>query len=181
MSGGMNFFEISKISKIAAIIVLAAGVGSVVCPPAKAQSATAVLEANPQLGDWQGIVQQAGLASAGSEGTYTVFALTNDGFDKLNAMWRNMLKAQGANRSIDRQRLQRIVRSQVLYGVHPPSDFAGKVTKLISVAGTPIIIDGTSPDSMTATMAYATGHLTGKPTVTDNAVVYPIEVTKVHR
>ena len=165
----------------AAVAVLFAGVGLASSPRAHAQNANTVMMSNSQLSEWAALVQNAGLGTAAATNQYTVFALTNDGFDKLNAMWRGLLKAQGSKNSIDRQRLQAIVRSQAVYGLHPASEFAGKVVTLQSVNGTPIVVDGTGSGALTTTMAYATGHQVGAPLTASNAIIYPIEVTNVHR
>jgi hypothetical protein len=96
-------------------------------------------------------------------------------------MWRGILKGQGANNSVNRQRLQAIVRSQAIFGLHPAAEFAGKVVTLQSVAGTPIVVDGTVAGQMKATMAYATGHEAGSALTASNAVIYPIVATDVHQ
>ncbi|HTI03335.1 MAG TPA: fasciclin domain-containing protein [Acidisoma sp.] len=170
-----------KIMMVAAAAALVFGGGLMAAPPARAQNAVSVMASNPQLSEWMSLVQNAGLGPAAATNQYTVFALTNDGFDKLNAMWRGILKGEGANKSVNRQRLQAIVRSQAVFGLHPASEFAGKVVTLQSVAGTPIVVDGTVEGQMKATMAYATGHQDGAPLTASNAVIYPIVATDVHQ
>ena len=169
------------VQKAVAALVLATGLGLVASPPVHAQNAVTLLQSNPEMSEWLHIVQLAGLVPAGSTNVVTVFALTNDGFDKLNAMWRGQLRPQGANKSVNYQLLQRIVRTQAVLGIHPPSEFSGKMTHLTSVAGTPITVDGTAANGLTTTMAYATGHVTGAPMTSSEAVIYPIEVSNVHQ
>jgi hypothetical protein len=41
---------------------------------------------DPQLSQWLYMVQYAGLIGPATTAQYTVFALTNDGFDRLNAV-----------------------------------------------------------------------------------------------
>jgi uncharacterized surface protein with fasciclin (FAS1) repeats len=168
---------LNAVGATAVLVAFAAGSAT----PSRAQNAVNVMASDPRLSEWMGLVQTAGLGSAAATNQYTVFAITNDGFDKLNAVWRGMLKAQGANSSPNFQRLQALVRSQAVFGLHPASEFAGKVVTLQSVAGTPIVIDGTVPSAMKTTMAYTTGHEDGAPLTASNAVIYPIVVSDVHR
>ncbi len=171
----------ANISKSLVIAALAAGLGSVAHAPAFAQNAATAMAMNPDLTEFTHIVQLAGLTQAAATNNVTVFAITNKGFDNINAMWRGVLTTPGANGSPNFQRMQRLARSQAIFGIHPPSEFMGKVTQVTSVAGTPITVDGSVQGKLTVTAAFTTGYLSGTPTTTSQAVIYPIEVTSVNR
>lgn len=174
----------SRHSKFLVAAAICVGMSSTLSISARAQEsqdAVTAMGSDPQLTDWLYLVQTAGLGGAASTAQYTVFALTNDGFDRLNALWKGMLRPQGTNKPVDPQVLQRVLRSQAVLGLHPPSEFAGKVVTLTSVNGTKITVDGTVPNALKMTMAYATGHQVAQPTVATNAIIYPVIVDNVHR
>ncbi len=169
-----------RYSKMVLAAAVCAGLGSVAAIPAHAQDAMTAMASNPQLSQWQSLVQFSGLGGKAATATFTVFALTDEGFDNLNGVWKGKLTQRGANQRIDRQLLQSVVRSQAVAGLYPPSAFAGKVTTLSSLNGTPIVVDGTGPNGLKITMAYATSHPEGPPIVADNAIIYPVLNDSVH-
>jgi hypothetical protein len=170
----------ASISKSLAVAAIAAGLGSMAHVSAYAQNAATVMASNPNLADWTHIVQLAGLNTAAATNTLTIFAVTNKGFENINTMWHGVLKSPGANGSPNFQRMARLVRSQAILGLHPQSDFTGKVVQLTSVAGTPITVDASEPGKVTVTAAYTTGYVTATPQVTTQAIIYPVETTSIH-
>jgi hypothetical protein len=137
------------------------------------------MASNPDLTEWTYIVQQAGLATAAATNTVTVFALTNKGFDQINAVWHGALKSPGASGSPKFQRMQQLVRSQAVLGLHPPSEFSGKTVTFTSVAGTPITVDGTVSGKLTIKTAHMTGEVNGTPMTSNQSVIYSIMASEV--
>lgn len=172
-------FQVS-VSKYIAAVILGAGIATAVSFSAHAQNAATAMASDPSLSEWTYIVGQAGLTTAAATNTVTVFAVTNEGFDQINAVWHGALKTPGATGAPNFQRMQELVRSQAVFGLHAPSEFAGKNVTLTSVAGTPITIDGTVAGKLTITMEHAVGSVEGTPITTSQAVIYPIVVSDVH-
>ena len=163
-----------------AIAALSMAGGVVTAHHAFAQNAFAVMASNADLSDWLGLVESAGLGGAAGNNEYTVFALTNEGFDQLNALLRGKLTQAGSNRPVDPQLLQEVVRTHVILGLHPASEFAGKTVTLTTAAGDPITVDGTDPTALKLTMRYATAHEVAPPIVADNAIIIPIVDDNAH-
>jgi uncharacterized surface protein with fasciclin (FAS1) repeats len=163
---------------VAAGFLLASG--TLFTRAAYAQDAFTVMASRPELSDWLGLVESAGLGGAAGTKTYTVFALTNEGYDNLNALLKGVLTQQGSNRPVNPQLLQTVVRTHVILGLHPPSEFAGKIVTLTTAAGDPIKVDGTTAGMLKLTMRYATAHEVGPPIIADNAIIIPIVDDNAH-
>jgi hypothetical protein len=160
--------------------LVAAGIGLALSGPAHAQNAATAMASNPDLTRWTYIVGVSGLKTAAATNAVTVFALTDKGFNDINAVWHGALTTPGASGSPNYQKMQQLVRSQAIMGLHPPSEFAGKKVTLTSVAGTPITVDGTTDGKLMIEMRYAPGEVSGTPMVSDQSVIYPIVASKVH-
>lgn len=172
-------FKINRLQSLllAGTAALALATGSI---PLRAQNAATAMQSDPNLTRWTHIVGVAGLMQGAATNAVTVFAITNEGFEKANAVWRNALRSPGAGGSPKFQKMQNFVRSQAVFGLHPMSEFAGKTVTLTSIAGTPITIDATNPAMITVTMAYVTATMSGRAITTSQAVIYPVIIDKVH-
>jgi uncharacterized surface protein with fasciclin (FAS1) repeats len=166
--------------KFVAAGVIAAGIASA-SVSAHAQNAVTLTGSDPSLSKWAHIVQLSGLTQAAQTNTVTVFAITNKGFDQVNGVYANALMSPGAMGSPHFMRMQSLVMSQAVLGLHPMSEFEGKVVALTSVGGTPIVIDGSTPGKLTIKMVYTTSELSGAPLTSDQAIIYPVVVSKVNR
>ncbi|MCB8882768.1 hypothetical protein ACELLULO517_21160 [Acidisoma cellulosilytica] len=175
----IRFFR-RNLSRTFAVAIVTAGLGLAGQGAAQAQNAATAMASNPDLSQWSYIVGQAGLKMAAATNPVTVFALTDKGFNDINAVWHGALKTPGASGSPNYQKMQQLVRSQAILGLHPPSEFDGKKVTLTSVAGTPITVDGTVQGKLTVEMKYATGAVSGMPMVSDQSVIYPIVASDVH-
>lgn len=168
----------SRLFTALAAIIVCAGFASTV--PAQAQNAARAMASDPNLSKWTQIVGMAGLMQGAATNEVTVFAITNEGFDKINGVWRNALSSPGSSGSPNFQRMQQLVRSQAIFGLYPMSTLTLKKTTLTSVAGTPITIDAMNPAHITVTMAHTTATISGNPIVTSQAVIYPVVVEQVN-
>ena len=171
----------NRIAKCAAAAVIAAGIGSVAGVSAYAQNAVTLTNSDSSLTQWAHIVQVAGLTQAGATNTVTVFAITNQGFDSVNKAYSNALTSPGASGSPNFQRMQALVKSQAVFGLHPMSDFTEKMVTLTSAAGTPITVDASNPAHITIKTKYISGTITGQPLVSSQAVIYPVDVDHVNQ
>lgn len=169
-----------NISKFLAAAVIAAGFGAAAIP-AHAQNAVTLTATDSGLSQWAHIVQLAGLVQAAQTNNVTVFAITNKGFDRVNKVYSNALMSPGSMGSPHFMRMQSLVMSQAVLGLHPMSEFDGKKVTLTSVAGTPLEIDGTTQGKLVIKGAYTTTELTGQPLTSSQAVIYPVTVLHVHQ
>ena len=76
----------------------------------------------------------------------TVFAPTNEAFDRSAPNWRaNSVPDTNSTGNAAGFARQRLIKSTVVYGVHPPEEFAGKVQSVTDINGTAFQADGRSP------------------------------------
>jgi uncharacterized surface protein with fasciclin (FAS1) repeats len=169
-----------NMTKFLAAAVVATGFGAAALP-AHAQNAVTLTATDSSLSQWAHIVQLAGLTQAGQTNTVTVFAITNKGFETVNQAYSNALKSPGRTGSPNFQRMQALVRTQAVFGLHPMSDFKFKTVTLTSVAGTPIVVDGSNPAKITIKTKYITGTVGDQPLSSSQAVIYPVTVVHVNQ
>lgn len=171
---------LKSVTKLIATTALVGGFGTMATVSARAQSAVTLAGQNSDLSQWGHLVQLAGLVPAAQSNPVTVFAISDKAFHNMNAVWANALKSPGAMGSPHFMRIQALVMSQAVLGIHPMSEFAGKTVTLTSVGGTPIVIDATNPNKVTVKAAYTTSYVSGEALSSSQAVIYPVYVTKVH-
>ena len=139
-----------------------------------------VMASDPRFRTWVSIVQASGLAPYARGATpYTVFAPTEAAFNRYPTMRQEFLPS-GANSFPDTSNLIRLVRTHVMYGLHPKSELEGHRVTVRSVAGTPITVDGSNPQAIAVTWTSpgrgeGTAHLTAAPIQASNAIIYPID------
>lgn len=167
------------IMQTVAAATIATGVG--LSAPAHAQNAVTLTASDSGLSQWAHLVQIAGLTPAAQTNNVTVFAITNEGFDSVNKVYSNALMSPGAMGSPNFMRIQLVVMSQAVLGLHPMSEFEGKKVTLTSVAGTPLVVDGTTPGKITVEAEFTTLSTTGNPLSSSQALIYPMSVVKVNQ
>ena len=187
----MYHFSRRLVFKAAAGAALAPVLGGL-ARPAAAQSymgdAYSVMAADERFTTWVRLIDAGGLQqSARAPNPYTVFAITETGFAKFPQVVQDLLGYQqtsGTHNSADAfpdtSKIVRLVRSHVTRGKHLYSEVQGKKFSAKSVAGTPIIVDGTKqPVTITwqsqATNSGLTAVVPDVPLVAINAVIYPID------
>jgi uncharacterized surface protein with fasciclin (FAS1) repeats len=79
----------------------------------------------------------------------------------------------------DTSRIVGIVRAHVIRGKHPLSEFQGKKETLDSLAGIPLVIDGTGPQITVTRTDPVSGKtvtlvVTDQPMLATNAIIYPV-------
>jgi uncharacterized surface protein with fasciclin (FAS1) repeats len=146
----------------------------------------AVMASDPRFTSWVNLLQQSGLAPyARGVSPYTVFAPTNAAINEYPQI-REMLIPKGSEAFPDTSQLVTLVRSHVIYGLHPLEEFRGKKVSLQSVAGSPIEVDGTNPEAITVTWQSVQGQrgqgkLQGQPILAANADIYPMDAIMFKR
>ena len=145
-----------------------------------------VMLSDPRFSGWVSLLQQSGLAPYARGGTqYTIFAPTNAAINQRPDI-REMLLPSSSEGFPDTSALTSLVRSHVVYGLHPLDEFKGKKVTLQSVAGTPIEVDGTNPQAITVTWQSVGGQkgegtVKGQPILANNADIYPIDTLTLKR
>jgi uncharacterized surface protein with fasciclin (FAS1) repeats len=154
-----------------------------------------VAKSNPQLTDFYNMVRLAGLGNALDEAPpFTAFVPVNAGYNKMPSKVRDALLTgkKGTSSSLQRIDSQTFMRNHAVRGVHPLSEFEGKVTTVQSVSGYIFRVDGTVPGKLTiseATDEKDLGEMLGAlptkpkapinvilpPIETDNGIIYPID------
>jgi uncharacterized surface protein with fasciclin (FAS1) repeats len=140
---------------------------------------------DPRFTIWARLIDIGGLqAAARSPNAFTVFAPTDEAFSKHPEVQRMLLEAQRPNaREMDvfpdTSRIVGILRAHVIRGKHMLSEFQGKKVTLTSVAGVPLLIDGTGPQVTVTRTDPVSGKtvtlvVTDTPMLATNAVIYPV-------
>jgi uncharacterized surface protein with fasciclin (FAS1) repeats len=158
-----------------------------------AASAAAVLENDPQFSDFTAAIKATGLwPILRQETAVTIFAPTNAAFSRLDRNWRNFLipPSGSAETNPGQQMYQRqmMVKSTGVGGIHPESEFRGKVTRVKSFGGYFFEVDGTKPGPLVInpkpSMEYSIGlpqqasqkqATAGTPIKADNGYIYPTD------
>ena len=160
--------------------------------PAVAQSFMAdgysVLAADERFTTWVQLIDAGGLQSYARAPTpYTVLAVTDTGFSKYSGIVKDLLGYQyqsgshnDADAFPDTSKIVKFVRSHIIKGKHFPNEVMGKKVTVTSVAGTPIMIDGTTTPITVTWKSVDTGksltaQITQAPLVAINAVIYPAD------
>lgn len=145
-----------------------------------AQNALAIMAADPRFSYWVKVLRFAGLQDYAAGGdNFTAFVPTDAAFQKYPWVLRDVLKPR--TRPFPETDVQvEFVRSHVILDLRPLSGFAGKKGSVTSIAGSPIMIDGTKTGSFTVTWQgvedrQATAMFTDSPIVASNALIYPFD------
>lgn len=167
-----------------------AGLGSAACLAFKASwadstssspNALAVMNAQPEFSYWVKILNYSGL-SAFAEDTpkFTAFIPTNAAVSKYPSVLNEILAGSGGKAFPDTTPQTLFVRSHIIRGLHPLSEFSDKTAVVITAAGGSLTIDGSMPGSfelmwVSVDMRVATAHVQDKPFIASNALIYPID------
>lgn len=143
-----------------------------------------VMRNDGRFNRWVYLIQESGLAPyAAGRRPYTTFAP----IDAAMAKFPNILdQVLGQNRSPSMQvpfpdmgRLVAVIRRQVIAGLHPMSELAGKKTEFTSLAGTKISVDFTGSNRVVITDFQSTGTATanvvGEPLEASNSIIYALD------
>ena len=122
--------------------------------PADGNALAEAMQADPGLSIFVGIIKLQSMwrPLRASTQMYTVFAPVNSAFDKLPRGWRASIAptSGGVNGGFDnRARIINLLRMHFVAGGFPPSAFAGRSQKVLTLAGTEFIADGTVPGRLT--------------------------------
>ena len=139
---------------------------------------------------WLSLIHAGGMdRMAAGRRPYTVFAPTDQAFVPYQFGVRDLLGETGATKDEpfpDISRLVSILRTHTLRGLHPWAEFEGKKTTITSLAGSPIVVDATTPGKTTVMWSYrggngtATANMLGAPLFASNAIIYPVDQLDIH-
>lgn len=156
----------------------------------------AILESDPKYSDFVTIISAAGLwpelrAAKG----ITVFAPTNDAFNRTFPNWADVVNLSEADQNgTSTFARERLVESGGVRGVYLPTAFAGKRQRVMTMGGTVFVADGTVPGQISLAVAerappsgmgypvHEAPHLAmlGTPMVATNGIIYPADAVIVH-
>jgi len=147
-----------------------------------------VMESDGRFREWIRLLSASGLARDAESGPpYTMFVPTDGAMEPYALDFSEMLGlvAWNVNATPDVPRIDRVVRSHTVEGMHPLSEFSGKKMTLRSTFNTEVDVDGTTPGVLTVTVhrptATAVQRITTQPLMASNAVIYPVETVSVTR
>jgi uncharacterized surface protein with fasciclin (FAS1) repeats len=140
---------------------------------------------DPRFTVWTQLIDVGGLqAAARAPNAFTVFAPTDEAFAKHPEVQQMLLAAQAPNARQnvvfpDTSRIVGIVRAHVVRGKHMLSEFQGRKETLDSIAGVPLLIDGTGPQVTVTRTDPVSGRtitlvVTDQPEAATNAIIYPV-------
>ena len=172
----------------AALLPLAGGLTR----PAAAQTyvgdAYSVMAADERFTTWVRLIDAGGLQSYARAATpYTVLAVTETGWSKFPNIVQDLLGYQSQSGSHNSQdafpdtsKIVKLVRSHVVRGKHYSGEVMGKKLTVTTVAGTPLVIDGSKQPVTVMWNSVDTGQsitatVPDVPLVAINAVIYPID------
>lgn len=167
--------------------------------PAEGNALAEAMQADPRLSIFVGIIKLQSMwrPLRASTQMYTVFAPINSAFDKLPKGWRATIAPTNAsvNGGFDnRARIIRLLRMHFVAGGVPLSAFAGRSQKVLTLAGTEFIADGTVPGKLTLLLrpnietgigfpdpedAGAPINVLLPPTETAGGYIYPIDTVAI--
>jgi uncharacterized surface protein with fasciclin (FAS1) repeats len=144
-----------------------------------------LLASDPRFTVWTQLIDTGGLrAAASSPNAFTAFVPTDEAFAKHPQVQQMLLAANAPNardRDVfpDTSRIVGIVRAHVIRGKHPLSEFQGRKETINSLAGIPLVIDGTGPQVTVTRTDPVSGNtitlvVTDQPMLATNADIYPV-------
>jgi hypothetical protein len=137
--------------------------------PSSAPSVETALRGDPQFTDFVHMIDFAGLGHELHDAQdVTIFAPTNMAFDTTDPGWRQFAVVSdqdnlgaGGQRFLTRQTL---MADAGIRGVHPPSEFVGKISDITSISGLVFHVDGMTPGTLQiSTLSATPGAGFGKP------------------
>ncbi|WP_158639209.1 fasciclin domain-containing protein [Elioraea rosea] len=112
------------------------------------RSIATLLSSDSDLSRFTDGAQRTGIYQAlNSQGTYTVFAPTNNGWGEIPAQIRNDVLPPNA--PADPIRGRGLIAAHVVEGSYPLSSLSGRRTTLTTMNGNRIIVDATNPSRVT--------------------------------
>lgn len=178
-------------------LTLAAAIGLV--RPARAQQGElvmgdgySVMASDERLTTWVQLIDAGGLqAYARAPRPYTTFPVTDSVFAKNPEIVKQLLGylySSGTHNAQDAfpdtSTIVKLVRSHVVPGKHYANEVMGKTMTVTSVAGTPIMVDGTDPSAVKVTWTSAangkplSARLVDAPITCTNAVIYIVDAVE---
>jgi uncharacterized surface protein with fasciclin (FAS1) repeats len=148
-----------------------------------------ILKSDPRFTDFIRVVDFAGLGhELDTAHGVTVFAPTNTAFELAEPNWRATANPDTAILSGGwGQQRQHLIEQSVLSGIHPPSDFAGKMQDVRAINGSVFHVDGRGPGGISITtgpIATAMGDVARPPRVANaqlppivarDGIIYPVD------
>jgi uncharacterized surface protein with fasciclin (FAS1) repeats len=121
-------------STFAALALSAIGATLAAAPALAAENIYDTLKADPQFSTLVRIIDATGTKHNYTSGARTVFAPTNDAFDKIKGGYEDMLG------KTDRENTAALLLYQIVPGSHTPASFEGKTTTLNTLQKDPVTI-----------------------------------------
>ncbi len=147
-----------------------------------ADDALTVMENDPKFKTWVRIINAAGLEGyPREEGTsHTIFAPVEASFANISADSLKAILPTAIDGGADTSETVYVVRSHVVDGLHPRSEFKNGIITLKSLNGFPIIVDANNPDKILIKFQTSSGYLSGQVIQSSNALIYPVTLTEAH-
>ncbi len=148
---------------------------------ASSGDALSLLSSDQKFSYWVQTLKFADLAGYfAANGKFTAFVPSNIALSKYPRVLAEVTRVDDDVVSPDSTNQAEFVRAHVVPGLHPLSDLLGKVSRLLSIAETPITIDGTLPGSYKVTWVSvdwlsATTRISNTPIIASNALLYPFD------
>lgn len=158
-------------SALAALAFAAVGSVMASAPVLAAGNIYETLKANPQFSTLVKIIDATGTRHNYTSGTRTVFAPTNDAFDKIKGGYDDMLG------KTDRENTSALLLYQIVPGSHTPASFAGKTTTLNTLQKDPVTITGTG-DKLHIGDEFGADQ-SGEAITASNGIIIPVDSVPV--
>ena len=143
---------------------------------------------DPRLSTWARLIDAGGLQAYARAATpFTVFPASDAAFAGYPHLIQDLLGYQSMTGSHndaaafpDTSKIVALVRSHVVAGKHMPAECAGKSMSVTTLAGTPLVVDGTQTPAQVTWTSVVLGHpltasLVSRPIVCSNAVIYILD------
>ncbi|MFZ3032921.1 MAG: fasciclin domain-containing protein [Parvibaculum sp.] len=157
-----------------ALVVLAfvtMGYGASLAPAMAAGNIYDTLKADPQFSTLVKIIDATHTRHNYVGGTRTVFAPTNEAFDKIKGGYDDMLG------ETDRVNTQALLMYEILPGEHTPESFKGKKVTIRTLQKDDVTIDGTG-EKLHFGDAYGADQ-SGDPIKASNGIIIPVDTLPV--
>jgi len=154
-------------SAFVALAFLAVGYAGGLSPALAASNIYDTLKADPQFSTLVKIIDATHTRHNYTEGTRTVFAPTNDAFDKIKGGYEDMLS------DASRVNTQALLMYAILPGEHTPESFKGKTVTLTTLQKDPVTIYGAG-DKLHFGDAYGADQ-SGEAIKASNGIIIPVD------
>jgi uncharacterized surface protein with fasciclin (FAS1) repeats len=154
-------------SAFAAIALAAIGTTISTAPVLAAGNLYETLKGDPQFSTLVQIIDATGTRHNYTSGTRTVFAPTNDAFDKIKGGYDDMLG------KTDRENTAALLLYQIVPGAHTPDSLKGKTVTLNTLQKDPVTIYGTG-DKLHYGDAFGADQA-GPALTASNGVIIPVD------